>query len=95
MTNCLYCSGSRFFVDKYIKTCVSCGRHVKPTQEEKQSLINKINEMSHYEMCSAWRFSEPGNPIFCEPEIYKIFKEKFDKFGGFTPEISKSIGWKD
>ena len=53
----------------------------------------EIDSMSHYEMCRVWRFSKSGNPLFTG-DSGKYFKDRlFNHFGGFTPEISKSLGW--
>ena len=63
---------------------------------EQQEIINKINNMGHYEMCSLWRYAPSSHPYFDKRFPYaKIFKERlFKHFGGFTPEISKLLGWK-
>ena len=57
-------------------------------------LIEKINNMTHIEMCHLWRFSAIGNPIFDSSKpYYDIFKKRFDAFGGMNAKISKEIGW--
>lgn len=52
-----------------------------------------IDSMSRYDLCKMWRFSAVGEPLLageCGKYFYQaLFKEK----GGFTPEISKSLGW--
>lgn len=60
-----------------------------------QETIDKINKMSHYDMCVLWRTTISGHPYFDRTKpFYEIFRARlFDHFGGFTPEISKSIGW--
>lgn len=62
---------------------------------EQQETINRINEMSHFDMCSLWRFAPLGHPYFDYTLPYAdVFKARlFDHFGGFTPEISKSLSW--
>ncbi len=51
----------------------------------------KIDAMSQEDMCRLWRFGPSGHPIFrSDWPIYHYFK---DRFKGFTPEISKRIGW--
>jgi hypothetical protein len=62
---------------------------------EQQATIDRINQMGHEEMCSLWRFAKVGHPYFDKTLPYvKVFEERlFKHFGGFTPEISKSIGW--
>ena len=59
-----------------------------------QETIDTINKMEHIEMCSLWRFSAPGHPYFDSTLPYsKVFKKRlFEHFGGFTSEISKSLG---
>lgn len=53
----------------------------------------EIDSMSHYQMCARWRFAPPGDEIF-QGETGAYFKKRlFDDLGGFTPDISKSLGW--
>ena len=60
------------------------------TEEEKK----KIDEMSQYEMCYMWRFAKSDEPLLQgETGIY-FKKVLFEKKGGFTPTISKSLGRK-
>ena len=62
--------------------------------KEIERYINQINNMSHKDMCLLWRFAPEGHPIFDRQfPLYEIFKKRFDKFGGFTAEISKEIGF--
>lgn len=63
-----------------------------PFNQEKE--INRINNMSQEEMAKLWRFAPPGHPYFDTAKPYfEIFEKRFKELGGFTPEISKSIGW--
>jgi len=63
---------------------------IGPMTEEQKA---KIDSMSHYELCRIWRFSKVGDPLL-QGETGVYFKERlFTHFGGFTPEISKSLGW--
>ena len=57
--------------------------------------IDKINKMSHFEMCKLWRYAPAGHPYLDGTKPYFVIFEKrlFKHFGGFTPEISKQIGW--
>jgi len=58
-----------------------------------EKLKEEIDNLSHYEMCQIWRFSKSGNP-YLSGEVGQYFKDRlFEHFGGFTPEISKSLGW--
>jgi len=65
------------------------------TEEEKKE-IEKINNMSQEDMCKLWRFSPLDHPYFDQSKPYaQIFEKRlFGHFGGFTPEISKKIGWR-
>lgn len=63
-------------------------------EAEQQREIEKINTMTHLEMANRYRFSVSGDPYFDDTLPYfKVFNERFNMFGGFTPEISKAIGW--
>ena len=66
---------------------------MKELTKEQEKIIEKINQMSHYDMCSLWRFAPTGHPYFDNTKPYvNVFKKRlFDHFGGFTPEISKSL----
>jgi len=61
-------------------------------QERVEALKKQIDGMSHYGLCSRWRFSKAGDPFF-QGEVGDYFKAKLKEMGGFTPEISKSLGW--
>ena len=53
----------------------------------------KIDAMTHYEMASLWRFGKSGHLYLTLGETGTYFHERlFGHFGGFTPEISKSLG---
>jgi len=55
--------------------------------------IAEINAMSHFDMCSLWRFAPSGHPWFDTSLPYaEVFRARlFGHFGGFTPEISKAL----
>jgi hypothetical protein len=56
----------------------------------------KIDAMSHSEMASLWRFAPAGHPVFDSTlPLFNYFKTRFDSMGGFTPEISKKLGWEN
>lgn len=56
--------------------------------------IEHINNMSHIEMAKLWRFSDCTHNYFnTDLPFSKIFEERFKKFGGMTPAISKRVGW--
>lgn len=66
----------------------------KLTEYEKE-VVRKIYSMSREEMAYMWRFSPVGHSYFnASLPFAKHFKRRFFKqLGGFSPEISKSIGW--
>jgi hypothetical protein len=63
--------------------------------ETLESLKLEVDALTHEQMCRLWRFGG-GNPKYfdrTEP-ISGYFKDRlFKHFDGFTPEISKKIGW--
>ena len=63
-------------------------------EEQKEiSLKAEIDVMSREEMARRWRFAPVGDPMF-QGEVGDYFKERFfGELGGFSPEISKKIGW--
>jgi hypothetical protein len=65
---------------------------MEKTEAEK---IEEIQNMSHFEMCKLWRFAESGHEYFDSSKPYSaiFMKRLFDDLGGFTPEISKELGW--
>ena len=70
----------------------SIKKHSDMTEDEKQ--IDAINNMSQLEMARLWRFAPSGHPWFDSSKpFFKHFEERFQKLGGFTPEISKRLGW--
>jgi hypothetical protein len=52
----------------------------------------EIDEMTQLQMASLWRHAPSGHTYF-QGETGDYFKKKFAEKGGFTPEISKKIGW--
>jgi len=65
------------------------------TEKEIQEAIEHINNMTHIEMASMWRFAPSGHVYFDRqyPTIFDAFKTRFDSFGGMTTEVSKEVGW--
>ena len=67
---------------------------IKLDQEEIEKHTNIINSMSQTDMARLWRFTPPGHIYFDSSlPLYEIFKKRFDELGGFTPGISKEIGF--
>lgn len=52
----------------------------------------QIDAMTHYDLAYAWRFAPTGD-LRLQGEAGAYFKERFDSLGGFTPALSKQIGW--
>jgi hypothetical protein len=64
-------------------------------QDEIDSALKEISTMTHVQMARLYRFSPIGDPLFDKSlPIFNAFMERFKAFGGFTPAISKEIGWK-
>jgi hypothetical protein len=55
-------------------------------------LKKEIDNMSQYNMARIWRFG--GRDDLLSGDMGRHFKDVFlNKKGGFTPEISKQLGW--
>jgi hypothetical protein len=52
----------------------------------------EIDAMNREQMCRLWRFEPIGSPLF-QGARGDYFKTRFDALGGFSPELSKLIGW--
>ena len=53
-----------------------------------------IDSMSQVDMARKWRFASMEHPYFDTTlPLFDYFSARFDKLGGFTPAISKQIGW--
>ena len=65
---------------------------MSPESRERVKLKARILLMSREEMASKWRFAPSGDPMF-HGSVGKFFEERFKELGGFSPEISKKIGW--
>jgi hypothetical protein len=53
----------------------------------------QIDKMTQYQLCATWRFAKIGDPLLqgnTGEYLIKVLQEK----GGFTPEISKELGWR-
>lgn len=62
-------------------------------QDTKQlTHLEKIAQLTHYEMCSLYRFAPAGHPYFIRdtPEE-KAFSARYEIFGGMTPEMSRAL----
>ena len=63
-------------------------------KEDEKGNMRHINNMSQRDMAHLWRNAPSGHPYFDKTKPYfKVFDKRFKELGGFTPEISKAIGW--
>jgi hypothetical protein len=51
-----------------------------------------IDAMDQYELCQMWRFAPIGSPLL-QGDTGNYFKVRLKEKGGFTPKISKDLGW--
>lgn len=58
-----------------------------------QNNLDHINTLSHIELCRLWRFARAGEPLLQGVCGDRVKERLFTEFGGFTPAISKLIGW--
>jgi hypothetical protein len=58
------------------------------TREQKA----EIDAMSQFELCRMWRFAPTGSPLL-QGDTGDYFAARLKEMGGFTPEISKRLGW--
>lgn len=74
------------------------------TQPIEYPSIEEVNKANRYDICRWWRFlpspgfAQAGHPNFeevCAQEkaIMDRISERFKELDGFTPEISKALGW--
>jgi hypothetical protein len=70
----------------------------------KYPTIEEVEKASHIQICKWYRFlPSPGTQaigtkyfdevLIEETEIMNKITKRLSNFGGFTPEISKQIGW--
>lgn len=63
----------------------------KMTEQEVIGANERIDGMSQLEMARLWRFAPAGHPYFdADLPLFDYFEARFR---GFTPEISKALGW--
>ena len=56
------------------------------------TMKQQIDNMSREQMARAHRFAPVGDPMFQE-DTGHYFQKRFQELGGFSPTISKKIGW--
>ena len=63
-------------------------------QELSDEHKREIDAMSHEDMARLWRFGPAGHHLFERRSAqFNYFMDRFNSFGGMTPEMSKKIGW--
>lgn len=61
------------------------------TEEKLAAARAEIDAMTQEQMARLWRYAPSGHPFFDRRlPLYDYFNARFK---GFTPEISKRIGW--
>lgn len=67
------------------------------TEQEIINAKKDIDSMSQEDMCRLRRFAPAGHPYFDRnnSEIREYWDNKFESLGGFTPEISKQLGFEN
>lgn len=77
---------TKYELDLLLKQCEDDNEAIEMQKEI-------IDNMTHLEMCSIWRFAKSGNVYTTNGEIGDYFQNRlFKHFGGFTTEISKELG---
>ena len=62
-------------------------------QFEQKAFKNKIDAMTHEEMCWLYRFARSGHVFFISgTELAERFDKRYKKFGCMIAEMSKRIG---
>ena len=51
-----------------------------------------IDGLDQEQLCRIWRFGGVGESLL-QGDTGEYFKKRLDEKGGFTPEISKILGW--
>ena len=53
----------------------------------------QIDQMSHVELARLWRHGRSDNPLLQKEAGCRVRDRLFTELGGFTPAVSKAIGW--
>jgi len=56
--------------------------------------INEVKAASRYTICRWYRFLPPAETED-QVQVENLISERLKELGGFTPEISKSLGWNE
>lgn len=65
-------------------------------EEQIDKAMKEIEGMDHFEMCHLWRNAPAGSEIYFRSDLPtgEAFKDRlFQHFGGFTPQISRELGF--
>ncbi len=54
---------------------------------------NELRAMDLVALKRLQRFAPLGHAVFCDLELHKVFQARVAELGGFTPEVSKQVGW--
>jgi len=57
-----------------------------------ETVKSYVDEMDREKMARMLRFA-PTNIMFTLPELNDYFMARFEKLGGWSPQLSKLIGW--
>lgn len=91
MYTCTHCG----YVQSTRTKCVSCAKQEFISAEEIQTEIQRINEMNHVQMAHLYRYAPSGHVFFNgNLPLYEAFMKRFNELGGWTPAISKQVGWR-
>ena len=64
------------------------------TEQEVAEAKARIDNLTRYEMARMWRFTPSGHPYFDRRlPLADYFEARFNALGGFSPSISKALGW--
>jgi hypothetical protein len=58
-------------------------------------LKTEIDALSREQMARLWRFAPSEHRFFCGRAVSEYFAKRFFELGGWSPELSKRIGWGD
>ena len=55
--------------------------------------LAELQQMDLVDLLRLKRFAAAGHVVFCDKELCAAFNARVAELGGFTPEISKEVGW--
>jgi hypothetical protein len=65
------------------------------TEELDPQLKAEIDALSREQMARLWRFAPSEHRFFCSRVVSEYFAQRFTELGGWSPGLSKMIGWGD